>query len=153
MDRFGEELAAPAAKAVGSTTEPGRLAGSDQPKAVAALTRAWTAATRVAYVGERTITVFDQPHPAVLTVAVRHVPGQGITIEPGRDQETFIPAAGVAGAVGLGALDLLVDGYDVAITGVGQVAGRQASIVSASRQGVPEARFWLDQADRPAPSP
>jgi sigma-E factor negative regulatory protein RseB len=82
----------------------------------------------------------------VFTVAVRHVPGQGITIESDTDQQTFIPAAGVAGAVGLGALDLLVKGYDISTAGVGLVAQRQASIVVASRQGVLQARFWLDQA-------
>ncbi len=140
--------------AVGQATGP-LVAGTtsvrqrgDQPRAVGLLEAAVDAARRVAYTGERRVAVFDGVGPSIVTVAVAHVPGQGTSFDLsglGNEAATFVGSQDADRSAEPGvSLDILVDTFDLAVTGSGWVAHRPATVVTASRAGEPVARFWID---------
>lgn len=130
-----------------ATTSPG-----DDSAAVAELQRAVVAPRRVAYTGVREISGVTGGQSGTVHLEVRHVPGQGTRFQVPRGLDeataTFVTQGEAAAAQGLaeGGLDQLVAAYDLSATGAGEVAGRAASVVSASDEGVLLARFFVDEA-------
>lgn len=127
-------------------------ARGDDSAAVAALRRAVAAPRRVAYVGVREVNGVTRGQAATFQIEVRHVPGQGtrFQVPSGLDETTatFVTQGETAERQGLagGRLDQLVAGYDLTVAGTGSVAGRSASVVSASNDGALAARFFIDEA-------
>ena len=132
--------------AVGAVTPRAR---GDERRAVAALERANEAGAELAFAGERRVAIFDGVGPSLVTVEVEHIPGQGTSFDVagvGNDAAAFIAGQDVAQteSVGNGPLDLLVEGYDVTVSGRGQIAGRASTVITASAGGLVAARFWVD---------
>jgi hypothetical protein len=124
----------------------------DDPQAVRLLHRAVEAAHTLAYAGVRNVVSTDAGPATSLALFVRHVPGQGTSFalaesDAPASAATFV-AQREAANTGLeeDSLRLLVGSYDIGRSGADLVAGRRATIVTASRGGVLSARFWIDEA-------
>jgi sigma-E factor negative regulatory protein RseB len=167
-----EPLSDPAVDALATTTTPVRRTTSvaealtdvattapvearprgDEPQAVALLHRAAQAPSKTAYSGRREVTWSTSSGESEVTLQIEHAPDQGTSyaVLDGGDTATatFLAQddAATKGALGGEPVDLLISSYDVSIAGSGFVAGRRATIVTASRDGEPVATFWIDDA-------
>lgn len=124
---------------------------ADERSAVAQLNRAVRAPVAVAYSGVQEVSEVAAGTTVKARIGIEHAPGQGTSFEvQGADDETgatFIgmdEAPAVDGFAG-DQLVLLVDAYTLTTSGAGVVAGRQATVVSASDAGSLRARFWIDE--------
>ncbi len=128
---------------------PGTSPG-DERSAVAYLRRAVMAPRDVAYDGEQQIETFGSANVSTVTVEVDHVPGQGTTFGfdhgAARPQATFVPEQDDADQSLGASVDQLVQSYDVAVVGPATLVDRRVTVIAASRGGVLDARFWIDDA-------
>jgi sigma-E factor negative regulatory protein RseB len=128
-----------------------RGAGDDK-AAVDELRRAVVAPRRFAYAGVRELQSYDAGDISTLTVDVHHSPGQGTSFgfqgDGSQTGATFLPESDDDAANGLdGApLNLLIQAYDLTFIGPSTLLGRRVSVIAASRGGVLDARFWIDDA-------
>jgi sigma-E factor negative regulatory protein RseB len=128
------------------------------------LGRAARACHVMTYAGVEVLSARTEPGSAASVVNVWHTPG-GVTVAetvgaaphlPGEAPHIVLPVSSLGGQALVGSLmlglsprlaALLSANYRVATVGWGQVAGRQARVVTATRRnGKLAARFWLDQA-------
>ncbi len=147
--RSGPPFAAQVGRSLTATGSHG--ATGDDRRAVRLLHQAATAPARVAYSGTRRVSWFGPQGESSVTLEVEHSPRQGTsfaTSDPDSPTATFVAARESSGASGLGGqpVDLLIDSYDVAVVGHDNLAGRQATVISASRDGDVTANFWIDDA-------
>lgn len=124
----------------------------DPVSAVAALRRALTAGGQVGYRGVQDVRTTSATGTLGAAVAVRSVPGQGSTAEV-RDAlgavvaTSTVPASGPGRMPDEGAVELLSTHFRLGGWADGQVAGRAAAVVQASRaDGSVAARWWVDDA-------
>lgn len=136
-----------------SAREMGRfvvvVGAGDDAVAVRDLRRSVWAAERRAYEGTKVVRIVDGRTVTRVLVGVEHFPGQGMTFSvlggSPDPAETFV-AEGEARADGFDQrpLGLLVSAYDVDLAGHAIVDGRRAAVITASRDGQPAAKFWVD---------
>jgi sigma-E factor negative regulatory protein RseB len=144
---------------------PAAVRASGQPTpTMRLLGQAARACHTVTYAGMEVLGARDEPGSAVSVVNVWHAPG-GITLAkmvgtaphlPGEAPRIVLPVSSLGGQALVGNLmlgmsprlaALLSANYRVAAAGWGQVAGRQARVVTAKRRnGKLAAKFWLDRA-------
>jgi sigma-E factor negative regulatory protein RseB len=123
--------------------------GRDDRRAVRWLRRAAAAPLRVAYTGVRHVMWFGASGESSISLVVRHTPRQGTsysaTKDPGSPNATFIAKSEADGS-GLDdqPVSLLMKAYDVSVVGSQLLDGRRVTVVSADRDGVAAARFWID---------
>jgi sigma-E factor negative regulatory protein RseB len=116
------------------------------------------------YAGVEVLGAWGGPGPATSVVSVWHAPGavtlaETLAAAPHVSQEaprTVLPVSSLGGQALVGSVmlamsprlvALLSANYRVAVVGWGQVAGRQARVVTATRRnGKLAAKFWLDTA-------
>ncbi|MBA2560716.1 MAG: hypothetical protein H0V07_12710 [Propionibacteriales bacterium] len=145
-------LTVPEGFAVATARSSSTAALGDDPRAVAELQRAVDAPKRYAYDGTRLIQTFGAGTSSTMTIDVAHAPGQGTSFGAVNARPevtaTFIAQrdAVTSGSLSAGPLALLLDAYDIAIVASGSVLGRPVTVVAASRDGVVDARFWIDDA-------
>jgi sigma-E factor negative regulatory protein RseB len=118
----------------------------------------------MAYAGVEVLGAWGESGPATSVVSVWHAPG-GVTLAhtlaaaphwSGEAPHVVLPVSSLGGPVLVGSVmlgmssrlvTLLSANYRVATAGWGQVAGRQARVVTATRRnGKLAAKFWLDRA-------
>ncbi|MPZ96533.1 MAG: hypothetical protein GEU96_16880 [Propionibacteriales bacterium] len=130
-------------------------AGSDDPQAVALLSRAAVALHRTSYTGTRVVSTWGGDYSATVLVDVKHVAGQGTLLSMrggGVDDDTAAFLAAGDGdspqrpEFGVDSLVLLTRSYDVWTAERGQVAGRPSRVVAIGRDGSVVARIWVDEA-------
>ena len=128
------------------------------------LSQAARACHSMTYAGVEVLGASDGPGPATSVMSVWHTPG-GVTLaktlaavppRPGEAPHIVLPVSSLSGEALVGSVmlgmsarlvTLLSRNYRVAAAGWGQVAGRQARVVTATRRdGKLAARFWLDRA-------
>jgi hypothetical protein len=143
---------------------PAPAKASGQPTTMRLLGQAARACHTMTYAGEEVLSAPGEPGLAASVVNVWHAPG-GVTLAetPGAAPHAYAEAPHIAlpvsslggralvGSVILGMsprlVALLSANYRVAAVGWGQVAGRQARVVTATRRdGKLAAKFWLDRA-------
>ncbi len=126
--------------------------GPDEGEAVVQLQRAMQAPASVAYSGVHEVAVVAGGSPTVARIHIEHAPGQGTSLRAhgadGTADATFLGQNGPApnAPLPLDGLAVLVDTYTLTTSGAGVVAGRPATVVSATRSGSLAARFWIDKA-------
>lgn len=139
---------------------PGLTAGSqpiqsehgDDSRAVRLLHRAVLAPQRISYAGVRDVVSYAEGRDSTVQIAVQHSPTQGTSFDVRgagmrRSEATFVAQTEAANnGLAQQPLQLLVRSYDISIGGSGVVAGRDASVVVAARNGATAARFWIDDA-------
>lgn len=128
------------------------------------LGQAARACHKMTYAGVEVLAARGEPGSAVSVVNVWHAPG-GVTLAekagaaphlPGEAPHIVLPVSSLGGQALVGSLmlgmsprlaALLSANYRVAAVGWGQVAGRSARVVTATRRnGKLAAKFWLDRA-------
>ena len=143
----GVPVGGPLTQEIGSD---GHHPSYDAPAAVRLLRRAAAAPTNISYTGVRQVLWFGPDGQTSVRLEVQHTPSQGtsytVTSDPGGPSTTFIARSEVATSGGLGGepVDLLLDSYDVSVSGRQSVGGRPATIVTATRDGRLSAQFWID---------
>ena len=142
---------------------PAPVKASGQPT-MRLLGKAARACHAMTYAGVEVLGARNEPGSSVSVVNVWHAPG-GVTLAekagpaphlPGVATHIVLPVSSLGGQALVGSLmlgmsprlaALLSANYRVAAAGWGQVAGRQARVVTATRRnGKLAAKFWLDQA-------
>ncbi len=124
----------------------------DDLAAVRLLERAAVAPTRLAYSGLQEVAWYGAAGESTVTLEVRHAPHQGTSFaltSGGTDSPaTFLPQNEVGSRSILSGerVDQLISSYDVSMAGHDVVDGRAATVVTASRDEQPIARFWIDDA-------
>ncbi|MDX6310358.1 MAG: hypothetical protein QOI06_3404 [Nocardioidaceae bacterium] len=123
----------------------------DQGGAVALLRHAVRASRHVGFMGARVVRSFTSSGVDSFQVDVQHVPGQGtafdvLSTSGALRSESFVADSATADELAGGAVDQLAAAYDLAIDGSRAVDGRRTTVISASRDGVVSARFWVDDA-------
>jgi sigma-E factor negative regulatory protein RseB len=142
---------------------PALVKASGQPT-MRLLGQAARACHTATYAGVEVLGARGEPGSAVSVVNVWHAPG-GVTLAekagaaphlPGEARHIVLPVSSLGGQALVGSLmlgmsprlaALLSANYRVAAVGWGQVAGRQARVVTATRRnGKLAAKLWLDRA-------
>jgi sigma-E factor negative regulatory protein RseB len=145
-----------------TSSSPAPVTASGQPT-VPLLGQAARACHKMAYAGVEVLGARGDPGPEASVVNVWHAPGEVMFAQapaaaphvPGEAPRTIPPVSSVGGQALVGSVmlgmsprlaALLSANYRVAAVGWGQVAGRQARVVTATwRNGKLAARFWLDR--------
>lgn len=124
---------------------------------LALLEDAARAARELTYSGTQLVSFWSESGSSSALIDVDHVRGEGLLLRvaptpqnPGGavydDESGDVPQ--VVG-IGKGTLDLLAAHYDIGVEGSGEVAGRDAYVVSVRRPGASaSARFWIDRKTR-----
>jgi Putative zinc-finger len=137
-------------QAATSTPRPESVEG-DQPLAVHLLHRAASAPSEVAYSGVRRVAWYGDGGESAVTLDVEHAPGQGTSyaVTSGAEANgTFFAQSEAASSSSLGGepVDLLLDAYNVAVSGHDSVDGRATTVITAVRDGEVAAQFWIDNS-------
>jgi len=135
-------------QAAAPTPSPTSVSG-DQPVAVRWLHRAASAPSEVAYTGVRHVAWFGDHRESTVTLDVEHAPGQGTSYAVTSGSEatgTFFAQSEAESSSSLGGepVALLLDAYDVAVSGHDTVDGRPATVIAAVSDGDVAAQFWID---------
>ena len=123
-----------------------------EPAARRLLDRASSMPTTTAYSGVEFVSTWATGGTTSVVVDVEHTPGRGTTVTAsgvgsGAPRSMTVRAAGVSASSG-NAVSLLAAHYSLAVSGVEEVAGRPAEVVTARRpaSGSPVvAKLWIDQ--------
>ncbi|MDQ1687553.1 MAG: hypothetical protein QOK42_528 [Frankiaceae bacterium] len=129
------------------------LAGTSDPRAVAALERAATAAHALSYVGTQYVSSYSPAGSHSVVLKVRHMAGQGSVVavasSSGGRTSVYASDAALPGVADLAvsgldgaALRLLQQTYDLQLDS----SGAYPCVVALRQDGHAAARFWLDPA-------
>ena len=115
------------------------------------LHRAASAPSEVAYSGVRRVAWYGEGGESAITLDVKHAPGQGTSYavtSGSKATGTFFAQSEAASSSILGGepVELLLDAYDVAVSGHDSVDGRSATVITAVRDGQVAAQFWIDSS-------
>ena len=137
-------------QAATSTPRPESVSG-DQAVAVRWLHRAASAPSEVAYSGVRRVAWYGEGGESAITLDVKHAPGQGTSYavtSGSKATGTFFAQSEAASSSSLGGepVELLLDAYDVAVSGHDTVDGRSTTVITAVRDGQVAAQFWIDSS-------
>ena len=126
----------------------------DDQQAITVLQRAVEASRTLAYRGTQVVSAWTPDGTSTRVLEVRQLAGGSRWVtarEAGQADAvtTLHPGPAVEGSgldpESVRALALLAQSYQLAVAGTGEVAGRAATVVVATRSGREAARIWLDR--------
>jgi anti-sigma factor RsiW len=148
---LGTSLAASTVTVTGPTVDPGAEQALDPAAALAVLRRAAASASQVSYRGTQTFQLLSDGRllGARFTVVTTIGAGREVVVYDanGRQLSSSVTATTTSRVVDSDQLRLLSSNYRLSGSRGAQVAGRPATMVSASRpDGQVAARWWIDDA-------